>query len=70
MLTVGERYQVMAGVAERTPGGLTRADLRKNKRGVIVSVRKSDAAKARYPAFVDKLCAARGPATRSKSSKR
>ena len=36
---------VMHGTAERTSGGLTKKDLKKNKQGRIVSVRASAAAR-------------------------
>ena len=42
---IGSRAQVMHGTAERTSGGLTRKDLKKNKQGRIVSVRASAAAR-------------------------
>lgn len=38
---VGSRAQVMHGTVERTSGGLTRKDLKYNKSGRIVSVKKS-----------------------------
>lgn len=41
----GSRAQVMHGTAYRTPGGLTRKGLRKNKRGEIVSLKKMRSAK-------------------------
>ena len=37
---VGSRRMVFNGSAEKTPGGLTKADLLKNKHGRIVSARK------------------------------
>lgn len=45
MQTVGSRAQVMHGTAMKTPGGLTKKNLRKNKHGRIVSVRASKSAK-------------------------
>ena len=42
---VGSRAMVMHGTAERTSGGLTKKDLKKNKQGRIVSVRASAAAR-------------------------
>ena len=43
--TVGSRAQVMNRTALRTPGGLTRKDLKYNKQGRIVSRKKSMSAK-------------------------
>ena len=43
--TVGSRAEVWHGVARHTSGGLTRADLMKNKHGRIVSIKKSRAGK-------------------------
>jgi hypothetical protein len=40
MLTVGSKAQVYHGTAKKTPGGLTKKDLMKTKRGRIVSRRK------------------------------
>jgi hypothetical protein len=37
----GTRRQVWNGTAEKTAGGLTKADLEKNKRGRIVSKKKT-----------------------------
>ena len=54
----GSREEVWAGTAQRTSGGLRKADLVINKRGKIVGLRQSLAAKARYPALKAKLCAA------------
>jgi hypothetical protein len=42
---VGSRAQVMNGNAHHTPGGLTKAQLKYNKYGRIVSARKSALAK-------------------------
>jgi len=39
-LKVGSRRQVFNGSAEKTPGGLTKSDLIKNKHGRIVSAKK------------------------------
>ena len=39
-LTIGSRAQVWNGNAKRTPGGLTRKDLMRNKHGRIVSKKK------------------------------
>ena len=41
MAEVGSRAQVMHGTAKRTSGGLTKKDLKYNKRGEIVSKKKS-----------------------------
>ena len=38
---VGSRLKVWNGTAEKTPGGLTRKDLKQNKYGRIVSVKRS-----------------------------
>jgi hypothetical protein len=40
MQTIGTRAQVWHGTAEKTPGGLTKRHLMKNKHGRIVSKRK------------------------------
>ena len=45
MKTFGSRAQVMHGTAMKTPGGLTKKNLRKNKHGRIVSVKASKSAK-------------------------
>jgi hypothetical protein len=39
-LKIGSRRKVYNGTAEKTPGGLTKADLMKNKHGRIVSSKK------------------------------
>ena len=39
-LKQGSRRQVWNGTAEKTPGGLTKSDLLKNKNGRIVSAKK------------------------------
>lgn len=44
----GSRSQVFNGIARRTFGNLHKKDLRLNKHGRIVSVRKSDLAKKLY----------------------
>jgi hypothetical protein len=38
---IGSRRKVWNGPAEKTKGGLTRKDLKKNKHGRIVSVKRS-----------------------------
>lgn len=43
--TVGSRAEVFHGTANHTSGGLEKKDLKKNKRGRIVSVKKSNQAK-------------------------
>lgn len=40
-MTTGSRAQVYHGNAERTPGGLTKKDLKMDKKGEIVSKSKS-----------------------------
>ena len=45
MQTFGSRAQVIHGTAIKTPGGLTKKNLRKNKHGRIVSVKASKSAK-------------------------
>jgi hypothetical protein len=40
MQTIGTRAQVWHGTAEKTPGGLTKSHLMKNKHGRIVSKKK------------------------------
>lgn len=47
MRMVGSRAQVMHGTAHHTSGGLTRKQLKYNKAGRIVSVRKSKTAKSK-----------------------
>ena len=44
---VGSRAQVMRGTAEKTKGGLTKASLKYNKAGRIVSRKKSSTMKRR-----------------------
>ena len=43
--TIGTRAQVWHGTAKRTPGGLTKKDLMKNRQGRIVSMAKHNSAK-------------------------
>ena len=45
MQTFGSRAQVMHGTAMKTPGGLTKKNLLKNKHGRIVSVKASKSAR-------------------------
>ena len=45
MQTFGSRAQVIHGTAMKTPGGLTKKNLRRNKHGRIVSIRASKSAK-------------------------
>ncbi len=45
LYTVGSKAQVFHGTAHHTPGGLTKKGLKKNKRGRIVSRKKSLRAK-------------------------
>ncbi len=47
MRRVGSRAQVMHGTAHHTSGGLTKKQLKYNKAGRIVSVRKSKTAKSK-----------------------
>ena len=44
-MPVGSKLQVFRGTRTRTPGGLTKQDLVKNKRGKVVSKKSSAAAK-------------------------
>jgi len=44
-MRIGTRAQVFHGTAKQTSGGLRRSDLKKNKRGAIVSRRASSRAK-------------------------
>ena len=44
-MRIGSRAQVFHGTAKQTSGGLRRSDLKKNKRGAIVSRRASARAK-------------------------
>lgn len=48
MKTQGTRAEVFRGDALRTAGGLTKKDLKKNKFGLIVSKKASQASKARF----------------------
>merc|ERR1711907_326446 len=45
MKTVGSRAEVWHGTAKKTSGGLLKKDLKKNKRGRIVSKKMSNRAK-------------------------
>lgn len=45
MKTEGSRAEVYHGSAKHTSGGLTKSDLKMNKRGSIVSVKASNRAK-------------------------
>ena len=45
---INERLRVWNGSMEKTAGGLRKSDLKKNKRGLIVSKRASAAAKKRW----------------------
>lgn len=38
--SVGTAREVWAGTKERTPGGLTKSQLMKNKRGKVVSIKR------------------------------
>ena len=57
--TRGSKLQVWNGTALKTAGGLTKADLTLNKKGVPVSKRQSEAAAERYPAMVAAMLAKR-----------
>ena len=45
MKTEGTRAEVYHGTAKHTSGGLTKSDLKQNKRGEIVSIKASNNAK-------------------------
>ena len=45
---INERLRVWNGSMTKTSGGLTKRQLKKNKRGLIVSKKASDAAKKRW----------------------
>ena len=45
---INERLRVWNGTLDKTSGGLTKNDLMKNKRGLIVSKRAHKAAKERF----------------------
>lgn len=45
---INERLRVYNGTINRTSGGLTKGDLKKNKQGLLVSRRASAAAKKRW----------------------
>ena len=47
MKKIGTRLQVFRGTAAQTSGGLTRADLVRNKEGKIVSKRKQKIARGK-----------------------
>lgn len=49
--TVGSRAQVMHGTAVHTSGGLLKKDLKYNKQGRIVSVKKSKLGNALYKKY-------------------
>lgn len=46
--TIGSRAEVWNGSARKTSGGLTRADLIKNKHGRIVSRKKQEAGRKAF----------------------
>ena len=56
----GTKQEVYNGTAQRTAGGLTKADLVLSKGGKPVSKRQSEAAAARYPAMVAAMVAKHG----------
>ena len=45
---VGSKREVFNGTAEKTKGGLRKKDLVKNKRGRVVSIKKSEAGKKSF----------------------
>merc|ERR1712054_479572 len=45
---VGKKHQVLSGRKLKTSGGLTKADLKLNKNGKVVSKKQSDNAKKAY----------------------
>jgi hypothetical protein len=45
---VGSKRDVYNGTAEKTKGGLRKKDLVKNKRGRVVSIKKSEAGKKSF----------------------
>ena len=53
----GSKAEVWAGSALKTAGGLTKADLTLNKKGVPVSKKQSEAAAERYPAMIAAMLA-------------
>ena len=55
---IGTREEVWSGMATRTGGNLTKSDLMLNKKGAVVSIKQSNAAKLRYPELKAKMCAA------------
>ena len=56
----GSKQEVWNGTAQRTAGGLTKADLVLSKGGKPVSKKQSEAAAARYPAMVAAMVAKYG----------
>ena len=56
----GSKQEVWNGTAQRTAGGLTKADLVLSKKGKPVSKCQSQAAAERYPAMVAALVAKHG----------
>ena len=56
----GSKQEVWNGAAQRTAGGLTKADLVLSKKGKPVSKRQSQAAAERYPAMVAAMVAKHG----------
>jgi hypothetical protein len=49
MKKIGTREEVWEGKAEKTRGGLTKADLKPNARGDLVSIKRSNMAKELHP---------------------
>ena len=72
MTKVGSRAQVMHGTAEKTSGGLTKKDLKYNKRGAIVSRKKSRTMKrgsAWKKRFGDKIAKPFEPTKKTRKSR-
>jgi hypothetical protein len=66
---VGSRAEVMHGTAHHTSGGLTKADLKYNKYGRIVSKAKSAQGKKAYARNCDKMAQPYGKGGRRRSSR-
>ena len=67
---VGSRQQVMHGHAHHTSGGLTKNDLTYNKWGAIVSKKKQQQAKKRWPCIKDTFKANKAKPFTGKSPRR
>jgi hypothetical protein len=55
----GTKQEVWDGVALKTAGGLTRADLMLNRRGKVISIKQNASGQARYPVLAAALRALR-----------